>query len=444
MAAISRPHYLVTSGRPRNCGQFLATLFSEWCGGTEAFAVWKWSNFLHSQAQGPRPPVVVNMDETAVRLHQTWRPGLITAAARKLKRQPGSLPRNATRGEMRTMFTLLALVCNDDEIQKQLPQFLLFSTATTNAAERDAVKSALPENVIMWAETRAWTTETLMIRVATQLAKTFQRHGARRQIILCCDAFRAHITRGVWKAMARLNIFYMLIPAKMTWALQPCDTHVFAIFKRHLAEQSQRAALSKASGRVGLLEMVKLVGDAIVAVLRGRSWAKAFADIGLSGDQRTVSQRVLRKLGMDEQPTVPEGMPTLSELQETWPERTIIPVAFIFAAVVRVLQGDTPSHAIEPSPSPRALWLKRLRSRGEAQSHSASIPEAACPMTNRAPPPWMSQTEKVPQGRLLWKRIIATEAAEMGVPLAARTEEAAPMRSSSSSSSSHQRPPPTS
>ena len=86
----------------------------------QALAVWRWSNFLHRHAWCSQPPLLINMDETAIRLHQTWRPGLLSTTARNMMRQPRGIVRNASRSERRTMFTLLAFVCNDEDIQEVL------------------------------------------------------------------------------------------------------------------------------------------------------------------------------------------------------------------------------------------------------------------------------------------------------------------------------------
>ena len=71
---------------------------------------------------------------------------------------------------------------------------------------------------------------------------------------------------------------------------------MFALFKRHLAEAAQTVAVSAEGGHVPLTALVKVVCDIIVKVIRGRSWANAFSDIGLVGHQTAVSQSVLGKL----------------------------------------------------------------------------------------------------------------------------------------------------
>ena len=131
------------------------------------------------------------------------------------------------------------------------------------------------------------------------LQQCLQGDLAGRQVILSSDVFRAHTTKEVWRVMARLNFFYFLIPARMTWVVQPCDTHVFAQLKRHLQEGRQTAAVRAEKGGVSVATLINLVGVLVQTVLRGQSWGRAFDDLGLVGNQSAVSCTVLGKLGLD-------------------------------------------------------------------------------------------------------------------------------------------------
>ena len=348
------------------------------------------------------------------------------------------------------MFTLLAFVCNDEDVQQYLPQIMVFNASTTTASEINQMRQQLPENVFLWVETKAWNTAPLMIRAVNTMAKTLQQHKVNRRIILMCEVFRAHMSRSVWKNMTRLSIFYMLIPAKMTWALQPCDTHVFALFKRHLSELSQAAALRNESGRVPTVQLVGLVGEVITTVLRGRAWANAFAQIGLNGQQCNVSKRVLSKLGLEERPSVlSDDIPSLSDLKEIWPARSIIPLDTIFAAAVRAVSRDTTAVSDLVAPPPGSFWLGRLRSSAKPLPRPSSSGSAACPTAASSSAQPSSQASRLPQGRLLWKQVVTTTPTELGVPLATSSlgvplatssRENKAGSSCSSSSSCHMKP----
>ena len=266
---------------------------------------------------------------------------------------------------MRSMFTLMVSVCDDEVLQKKLPQFLILSSAIARSSEIDHMRTMLPPNVFLWTRERAWTTTEVMVRVAKTLHACLREDLEGRQVIFSTDVYRAHIATEVWRAMATLNFFYFLIPAKMTWAMQPCDTHVFALFKRHLAEAAQTVAVGAEDGHVPLTALVKVVCDVIVKVIRGRSWAKAFSDIGLVGNQTAVSQSVLGKLKLAAAPLVGDGLPSLAMLQDIWPAGAIIPTDAVFATVSKFVRQ-------------RRAWLKQ---------HVQCVPQAGGPAASSGAAP---------------------------------------------------------
>ena len=102
-----------------------------------------------------------------------------------------------------------------------------------------------------------------------------------RQVILSCDAYRAHMTTPVIRLSYKLGIYLWFIPAKMTWALQPCDTHVLAIYKRQLRIEFQMKQIQNTLGTVSIRETVECTCQAIKSVLDTRSWSKSFMDTGV-------------------------------------------------------------------------------------------------------------------------------------------------------------------
>ena len=48
------------------------------------------------------------------------------------------------------------------------------------------------------------------------------------QPVLMFDAVRLHLADDVMTEMAVASLWYLVIPARLTWLLQPLDTHGFA------------------------------------------------------------------------------------------------------------------------------------------------------------------------------------------------------------------------
>ena len=217
----------------------------------QALAVWRWSNFLHKNSPRGRTLVRINMDETSIRLHQAVRAGHLTTTARLLKRSARSLTSNATTSETRGMFTLIAFVCDKKDIQNILPQILIVNDKHLSKTEPAAVlRQHLEANMVLWTASKAWVTSTLMCKIVRHLNKCLKQYKNTHHFILSSDGYRAHLTKPVWRALNRARIMYHLIPAKMTWALQPCDTHVFARLKDVLRHECQVRTLETSDGRL--------------------------------------------------------------------------------------------------------------------------------------------------------------------------------------------------
>ncbi len=87
----------------------------------------------------------------------------------------------------------------------------------------------------------------------------------------------------------------------MAWLLQLLDTHEFAKCKRYLKTGFQDI-YQQDQEPIPTLRMVRLVIDAIRAVLQGYRWGRAFASNGLTGDQDRVSAFIRGELESERLP----------------------------------------------------------------------------------------------------------------------------------------------
>ena len=100
--------------------------------------------------------------------------------------------------------------------------------------QQRTLSAIMPGNVLLLRRHTAWMTSDLMTQELLVLKQSLAPFMDTHQIFLTADAFRAHVTSEVWKQCVKQQILYCVIPAKLTWALQPCDTHVFASYKHRL------------------------------------------------------------------------------------------------------------------------------------------------------------------------------------------------------------------
>jgi hypothetical protein len=354
----------------------------------QEIGLWRWSNFLHSQIKSGKEALHVNLDETGIRMHQVSGQGLLVTAARQQKRKAESLAQYASTKMLRGNFTHVALICDNDEAQKLLPQILIVNKHMVTEQQHHALVSGLPPNVILLRRHTAWMTSELMTRVLAVIKQSLAPFLDTHQIFLTADAYRAHVTTDVWKHCVKNSILYCLVPSKLTWALQPCDTHVFALYKHRLQTICQNVAVDSATGKLSLEAIVKGVCQCIAEILEGRSWASAFTDTGLTGSQAQVSQRVQAKLSFAAIPDAGSELPTLAQLQYVFPRNAVLPIDNIFgmflsrsSAVgsVRIPYVDTTVHPADPEVWP-AGPVTRSRSASRAILEAA-LAQEPCPTT---------------------------------------------------------------
>ena len=194
-----------------------------------------------------------------------------------------------------------------------------------------------------------WTCSRIMVRRSNLLrAAITPLCPPPRRIILSADACRAHLTRLVWHAAARNGIFQHILRAKMTWCLQPPDTHASAALKRHLSVAAQASAAAAPGGRLSRVLLVSAVCSILQAVPRGRSSAPAFDHRGLRGTQERVFRRTLAKLALplSPPPSAARSPPALAMLMDGAPRRAIPSVDHVFAPLFGVaILGPVPTVA---------------------------------------------------------------------------------------------------
>ena len=93
----------------------------------QALAVWQWYNFYAQRVAPNKCILKVNLDETCVHCFESHSRGAVFAKKRNGRR---TLPQRQPRTKRRKCLTHVALICNQPDIQAQLPQFVIGNNAT--------------------------------------------------------------------------------------------------------------------------------------------------------------------------------------------------------------------------------------------------------------------------------------------------------------------------
>jgi hypothetical protein len=352
-------------------------------------------NFLHAKCPTGKRIVHINLDETSVCY---WSPSTKGNVLKQRLHYPhGQAPVvRVSTTRSRATLTHVAMISDDEEIQKLLPQVLVANRRLLTREQQTRIQAILPMSVFLKVQQKGWNNVALMCEILKLIAACLKPVLETVQVVLSLDAARIHLHPNVFRQAYRLDLWMIVVPACTTWLLQPLDTHVFRRYKATLREVFNAELEMPASGASDSEVIVRVVCRVITHVVSGMSWNHAFARNGFTPQQEHVSKHVLSLAAFDGLPCMPATQPTEEDLICVFPGRCYIPYSEIFRGVLsprpvlaEPLREHTPSAPrsslvlSEPDDSERAdgmpYWYGRTRS-----TSSLPLPPPAAPL---GPPP---------------------------------------------------------
>ena len=144
--------------------------------------MWKWSNYLHSKVPQTKKPLSVNIDEPSIKLDQDLKHGHVAESARTLAKGH-MLRRSIPKGIRRTAYSLVAVICDDAEIQKCLPQFIVVNKMSCTKAVYKALLDTVPATLKLWRRDSAWLDTKTVCQVVRVVAKALNKYQTTHQVI---------------------------------------------------------------------------------------------------------------------------------------------------------------------------------------------------------------------------------------------------------------------
>ena len=312
--------------------------------------MWQWYNFLESQTPTGFQVLRLNLDETSVKLFQGDQKGTCFFK-KKRPREPNDSQEEAAEEveegdgadepvqkvnlqKKRTCLTHVGLICDHSGVQPFLPQVLIGNEKTFLQSDLGALKANCPANVILVRQKSAWSSVQVSKRVFRLLAEALRNYEReqvhppmlRLQPVLSMDAANVHIHEACVRSCYALGIWPIVVPARLTWLLQPLDTHAFQKYKEYFKAAYQRARLLTPDGALPVSQFLNVFYDTIRRVLQGNRWALAFDRDGYGPRQAKVSSYILQQLQLEEPPVVPNTKPAVETLQQCFPRNRAVPV----------------------------------------------------------------------------------------------------------------------
>ena len=318
----------------------------------QAFAAWRWWNYY--EVLGQRKTILpVNMDESPICFYQGDGEGTIVLDR---KRHREEAVQRVSRKTRRRHMTLVAFICDREDIQPALPQVLIMNEATCPLRTLQRLRAAVSPNILIVRQKSAWNNEHLCADIIRRLGESIAPFKHLYQPVLLMDAAKMHTSKRVVLACRAMNIWPLLIPAGLTWLLQPLDTHGFSPFKNVLTKLYQAARVSSTNQELDIQEFIECVSEAVDSVLCGRGWKRAFERCGFGLRQAQVATRTLANLGVEDCEVL-ATMPSWEEIHACFPRRTRAASLLFWRVLEIVSKPDeefsmrTPVHSSRPSNS---------------------------------------------------------------------------------------------
>ena len=322
------------------------------------------------------------------------------------KQYPDGFVQRAPCAKRRCCLTHVGLICDRPDLQPLLPQVIIGNERTFPKASFAALQAACPPNVVLVRQKSAWNDKALCANIVHRLGAALKDHIDGLQPILLLDAVRLHTAPRVLSACAKWNIWPIIVPAKMTWLLQPLDTSAFQGYKAYLSNSYQRARAASPIGDVSISGFLQCLHDTIRHTLQGKGWPLAFDRAGFSPRQTELSEFVKRQLLVEQPVEIGSGRPTEEQLRCCFPARATIPVAALFKSLERpgallALPGPAPGLPLGPKAavelgggqdSAVAPRTRALRRRAKAETASRASLESVAPAASSSSAPVLGRT----------------------------------------------------
>lgn len=305
------------------------------------------------QASNFRPIVVINMDETSIRLAYNKRRGTVGLPTRWDAINPATLAENMSTGSTHGAVTYCAFICDNEEVQRCLPQVIIARTKFFTQAMERLAGFILPANVDIWLEqTSSWVTAFVFERLLRRLNESLREFRDRFNFILVVDALRSHINAAAAALVYELGLILILIPGRLTWLLQPLDTHYFAGLKASLVAKFCAARLQQPNGELPKLVWLQLLVTTIHE-FRAGNFVHGIERSGLRGDQNISTPVTQGLITVAELEAADDALPTAAELAR-YLGRVNVPFYELLMQPLEEAMSESESSASElETPRPR-------------------------------------------------------------------------------------------
>ena len=378
---------------------------------SQANIYWKTYNFYEAEAQAREKPLLrINMDETSVPLIPAPLRGVVMRKWRyHTFARPGRF--RAGRQQQRTNLTYVAFVSDDADLNRHLPQVVIGRTSILLVRDFQELLNAAPETIYLVRSESGWVTEPVLREIFGLLAEVLHQRRPEHAYVLAFDCASQHLQPSLLALLRGRGIYPLLVPAKMTWLLQPLDVYCFRYFKERLRRRFYDT-FSQRPDAITMQWYLPVLYDVILETIQQKAWPDIFRNVGLLALQSSVSSYIKAHLELERIPALPALCPTQDEIAAICPRGRALP-AVAFGALPKAkaapaLPEPAPVPALPaPAPPPEVLvplgalehpyYTRRQRRRLEAVAQD-TMPAVASASASSSTAPPIGRAEALPPG----------------------------------------------
>ena len=298
-------------------------------------ASWQCHNNHVRTCPAGRTSLSINVDETYVQFYQGVYKGNVAVRTADLPADTPPLQQHATRSELRQGLTHVGVICDSAILQPLLPQILIAPKNVLRVGDLAACRASMPEPIYVVHKKSKWVNTAILVWLMRMIHWSLRHVRSQLHIIIMLDVLAVHFGEDLLRCMDSLSFKYMFIPAKLTWLIQPCDTHCFALYKRYLKLVILRYKARHHHDTVPtVLVWFTFIADTIVNMMNQRPWASAFRDNGFGDFQMGTSDYVKRHLSGTVMLPISTQTPSPEILARLFPvHRTNLPLPYFAAPI---------------------------------------------------------------------------------------------------------------
>lgn len=276
---------------------------------------WQWHRYYERRVPNGKKIVLINLDETSVCFAPELRSGLVVI------RSSSEAKALVAKQDTRSNLTYVATVCDDESVQASMPHFIIGDKTRIRDTDMVSLRESPKNNVHVWRnEKSAWNNHTLMQRILTVIRDALS-HRPDLLPVLILDVAPCHIHKSVFQKARQLGIWLVFVPSRVTYLLQPLDTHGFFSFKAWLRRMYAALRGVAVDGLVARLDWLKVLQSAKEAHFDQKSWKRAFADTGARLPFAHLTKSLSKYATPEDAMTVEAAELSEQDLAHFWPKR---------------------------------------------------------------------------------------------------------------------------